>query len=314
VYCYESFQYKRMESWVIGGVKRLLERRMAGLDALELSWFGGEPLLAKDIIEDILTHAGSLARNHGTVMSSSVTTNAYLLTRDLFRRMLALGLSSYQISFDGPREYHDRKRVLAGGRGTFDRIWSNVVAMSGEAGAFDVLIRLHADRENVAVLPEFIDQFRETFGHDARFKLFIRPLSRLGGPQDASLQILEEEESDRVIATLREYAGQSGIQQGPAMPEVPICYASMGNSFIVRSNGRLNKCTVALEHPANQVGMIRPDGTVEIATPKTLAWMRGLRSGDTEELTCPMMGLAEPATREIPREDILLVSSERPAS
>ncbi|HET9250680.1 MAG TPA: hypothetical protein VFP58_01015, partial [Candidatus Eisenbacteria bacterium] len=172
-----------------------------------------------------------------------------------------------------------------------------------------VLIRLHADRENADVLPEFIDGFRETFGHDSRFKLFIRPLSRLGGPQDASLRILEDEESDRVIAALRTYAGQSGIQQGPAMPEIPICYASMGNSFIVRSNGRLNKCTVALEHPANQVGMLRPDGTVEIATPKVLTWMRGLRSGDAEELTCPMMGLAEPSTGEVPREDVLLVSN-----
>ncbi|HET9252968.1 MAG TPA: radical SAM protein, partial [Candidatus Eisenbacteria bacterium] len=61
VYCYETFQYKKMEPWVAEGVKRLLERRMPGLDVLELSWFGGEPLLAKDIIEDVLDYAGPLA-------------------------------------------------------------------------------------------------------------------------------------------------------------------------------------------------------------------------------------------------------------
>lgn len=308
VYCYETFQYKRMEDWVVEGVIRLLERRMASLYTLEISWFGGEPLLAKDIVDHVLTRAGTLARAQGVKFTSSITTNGYLLNTDLFRRLLSSGLSSYQISFDGPREYHDRKRVLAGGRGTFDRIWANVVAMHEQEGAFEVLIRVHADRENVAALPEFIDRYRDTFGDDSRFRLFIRPLSRLGGPSDATLQVLEEEESDRAIAALREYAGQSGIQQGPLMPEVPICYASMGNSFIVRSNGRLNKCTVALEHPANQVGMLRRDGTVDISTPKTLAWMRGLRSGDTEELTCPMMGLAEPQSREAPREDVVLLA------
>jgi uncharacterized protein len=308
VYCYETFQYKRMEPWVVEGVKRLLERRMSGLDVLELSWFGGEPLLAADIIQDVLAHAGTLAKEHGVRLTSSMTTNAYLLKEDRFRSLLSLGLKSYQISFDGPREYHDRKRVLAGGRGTFDRIWTNVLAMKREPGEFDVLIRVHADRQNVGALPEFIDQYRDTFGTDSRFTLFIRPLSRLGGPQDAALEILDGDESDRVIASLREYAGQGGIQQGPFMPEVPICYASMGNSFIVRSNGRLNKCTVALEHPANQVGMIRRDGTLEISTPKTLAWMRGLESGDTEELTCPMAGLADAQGSGAVPEDILLVS------
>lgn len=304
VYCYETFQYKRMEAWVVQGVKRLLERRMPELDALELSWFGGEPLLAKDILQDVLGHAGMLARAHGVTMTSSITTNAYLLTKDLFRKLLSLGLSRYQISFDGPPEYHDRKRVMAGGRGTFDRVWSHVLGMKDVPGCFDVLVRLHADRENIAALPEFIDRYREAFGGDARFKLFVRPLSRLGGPADASLQILEDQEAQESIVALRRYAEDRGVPQRPPLPEVPVCYAAMGNSFVVRSNGRLNKCTVALEHPANQVGTIRPDGTMEISTPKTLAWMRGLRSGNSKELACPMSGLAEPRGSTPLNEDV----------
>jgi sulfatase maturation enzyme AslB (radical SAM superfamily) len=35
----------------------------------------------------------------------------------------------YQISFDGPREWHDRKRVLANGERTYDRIWSHLCQM-----------------------------------------------------------------------------------------------------------------------------------------------------------------------------------------
>ena len=61
-YCYEDFRYKRMDQEVIHGVKRYLSRRVAELDALTLSWFGGEPLLARDIVEDILLHAQALRR------------------------------------------------------------------------------------------------------------------------------------------------------------------------------------------------------------------------------------------------------------
>ena len=73
-----------------------------------------------------------------------------------------------------------------------------------------------------------------------------------------------------------------------------ICYAAKANSFVVRANGRLNKCTVALEHPNNQVGNIKEDGTVELLPQKMMMWMRGLESGNPDELGCPMHGYADP--------------------
>src|SRR5947209_19415198 len=52
-YCYEDFSIGRMNPETIQGVKRLIDRRLEGLGFLSVSWFGGEPLLACDIIEDI---------------------------------------------------------------------------------------------------------------------------------------------------------------------------------------------------------------------------------------------------------------------
>ena len=45
-YCYEDFRYKRMDDSVVTGVKRFLDLRASHLSQLEISWFGGEPLLA----------------------------------------------------------------------------------------------------------------------------------------------------------------------------------------------------------------------------------------------------------------------------
>ncbi|MNC98452.1 hypothetical protein D3C83_164060 [compost metagenome] len=58
-----------------------------------------------------------------------MTSNGYFLSRDVFERLRELGIASYQISFDGPKAWHDRKRVLAGGKGTYDRIWQNLTAL-----------------------------------------------------------------------------------------------------------------------------------------------------------------------------------------
>jgi uncharacterized protein len=292
VYCYEDFKYRRMEPWVVEAVRKWIANRAPGLHSLHLSWFGGEPLLARGVIRTLMTDARSLHEAHRDLhVTSNATTNGYLLSPAVLTELVDLGVTGYQISFDGPREHHDRKRVLAGGGGTFDRIWSNLLAAREVPRVFAITIRLHIDRENTEAARDFIDQVGAAFGGDERFDLYIRGLSRLGGPNDDSLPVLGREESLPVIERLRDYARSLGLKIFEAEPGHSICYAARANSFVVRANGRLNKCTIALEDPSNQVGMLREDGTVEVkAAPMTL-WMRGLRSGDPAELKCPMRGI-----------------------
>jgi uncharacterized protein len=295
VYCYEEFKYKRMEPWVVRGVKGLMSRRAPGLTSLSVSWFGGEPLLALDVIDEVMIHAQSLrSANPPLRVTSDATTNGYLLTPSVLSRLLELGVTNYQISFDGPREYHDRKRVLAGGKGTYDRIWENLVAARGAKGAYHIMVRLHVDHENAEAIPRFIEEYRAAFGQDPRFELFIRGLSRLGGPNDSNLRVFGKDEGPETIERFRALARSRGLRVMVPGEDDAVCYAARANSFVVRANGRLNKCTVALEHPNNQVGGLKEDGTVDLLPQKMMMWMRGLKSEDPGELGCPMNGYADP--------------------
>jgi uncharacterized protein len=295
-YCYEDFKLKRMAPDVVRGVKNLLGARAAELTQLDIAWFGGEPLLARDVIEDVMQHVLALQREHPRLrVRSDITTNAWHLTRPVFERLLELGVVRYQISFDGPREHHDRKRMLASGGGTFDRVWENVCALRKSPGDFRIIVRIHADRDNVDLLRGFLDECRTAFAGDPRFEVFLRNLSRLGGPNDAALNVFEHAEDAIAMRALEHYARDRDLAQHDVKASAAICYASKANSFLVRADGRLNKCTQALEHPANQVGRIREDGTLEITSERVLAWMRGLRSANPLELMCPMIGFADPA-------------------
>ncbi|MEK7314977.1 MAG: hypothetical protein AAB011_02260, partial [Candidatus Eisenbacteria bacterium] len=155
-----------------------------------------------------------------------------------------------------------------------------------------VMVRLHVDEENAAAVGEFLDDYRVAFGNDSRFALFIRGLSKLGGPNDATLPILAGERRARTIEHWRRMAAESGIQLAQ-VPAGAICYAAKGNSFVVRADGRINKCTVALEHPENQVGNLHPDGSIRLVADKVRPWMRGIDRGDRALLGCPMHGLAD---------------------
>lgn len=60
----------------------------------------------------------------------------------------------------------------------------------------------------------------------------------------------------------------------------------VGRSFS-RSTRDPDLCTVALEDPANDVGVINEDGTLELDRARLLKWVRGLSSGDAVELGLP---------------------------
>lgn len=116
-----------MSAETIQGVKNLLDRRSPELDNLYLSWFGGEPLVAKDIVLDISSYAANLAKAYpGLEYRAGMTTNAYYLTPSLFSELTEAGVLDYQITLDGPRDLH-KTRLRADGKGTFDRIWKNLL-------------------------------------------------------------------------------------------------------------------------------------------------------------------------------------------
>ncbi len=315
-YCYEDFALGKMSPAVVRGVKNLIAARAPTLNELYLAWFGGEPLLALDVVLEVQEHVRELQIAHpGLYDHASMTTNAWKLGPAVFERLVGLGVGQYQISFDGPAAIHDTKRKRMDGKPTFARIWDNVLAMRGVDRDFSVILRLHVDRENLDAMYGFVDQIHEAFGDDPRFEIFLKTLSRYGGPNDASLPVLEGDEDARRFARLQQHAhgrvapagirgdtrsrAPSPARARPLQGTAPVtgkrspttCYAAKGNSYVVRSDGRLCKCTVILDHPSNTVGRLHEDGTVEIDPALARPWMRGLWSGDAGELACPMLGL-----------------------
>jgi uncharacterized protein len=130
LYCYESFKHNKMRRSVIDGVVEYIGSRIHGLNELMVGWFGGEPLTAPEIIEEISSQAQSLCDRHGVSYSSSMVTNGYLLDDEIATMLLKAEVRQFQITLDGPKEHHDRLRVLGSRRGTFDRILENLVGMS----------------------------------------------------------------------------------------------------------------------------------------------------------------------------------------
>lgn len=290
-YCYEAFHRGRMKDSVVKGVKKLLSERAPELDSLVIGMFGGEPLCAKGVVYDIANHAASLAERHDFELIGNVTTNAYDLDVDTMQRCIRGGLTQFQITLDGYGEVHDASRIRADGHGTFDSIWTNLKRLRETELPFEITLRVHYSPDSYLKHGLLLDAINRTFAFDPRFRVLFRGVERLGGQNDSQIARFDRETEKAIEEKL--YAGLSdpGLRARVGHKYAYVCYASRPNSLVIRSDGKIVKCTVCLDDDRNVVGSIREDGCVHLDAQKMSFWARGYSDMNTDVLGCPAKGL-----------------------
>ena len=143
-YCYEDFSIGTMKRPVVNGVKSLLAKRIPSLRQLHIAWFGGEPLLALPIVEEISSFAQTRMQDVADIAyTAEMTTNAFRLDSPTAERLHGLGIRHYQITLDGPEEFHDKARVRRNGKGSFNQIWGNLLSVRSSSLPISVCLRVH---------------------------------------------------------------------------------------------------------------------------------------------------------------------------
>jgi len=285
VYCYENFLSPKMNSKVINRVKKLIDNLFQEDYFVLFDFFGGEPMVAYDIVKDFMQHAKDKGEFQGRM-----TTNAYLLNEEKFRELVNLGVNSYEISFDGFRDFHDKVRVTAGRKGTFDVIMRNLENASKTNLDFEIFVRIHlhgGQQQSVKMLIDKLQQFND----DQRFKFFLRPISHLGGPLDSQVKKPTAEEYEEVLSYAKSKLNRLFHMFTFKDEETPFCYAASPRSLVIRSDGSLAKCTVKFDSDLNRVGYLDEEGNPVLDQGKMKFWTRGFLSGDKNALSCPAFGI-----------------------
>jgi uncharacterized protein len=136
-------------------------------------------------------------------------------------------------------------------------------------------------------MAEFGDLAATTFGADPRFSFFFKRIENLGGSGEVRSTIPDEETGAAVYNRIRtKYSANSQEDDG-----LSVCYAAQPNSFVVRSDGRLAKCTVAFDADSNHVGNLDANGEMSLEIEKLNRWFQGFTTLDVSALTCPLAAL-----------------------
>jgi uncharacterized protein len=299
-YCYEDFSIGRMNKETILGIKALLDKRCSNLDWLKISWFGGEPLTAKDIVLEIADYATALTRKYSNLSyRGNMTTNGYLLDFNTIKALADVEVRKYQISLDGPREIHNKSRIRADGKDTYDQIWANLLAIRNSSLQVSVMLRIHFTVDTFKLLEPLIEDIKREFIYDSRFSVMFKAIERLGGANDSSIKIFSEAEKEKTLKYLQSklFGEHLTSLQNVSLEDNYVCYASRPNSLVIRSDGSIGKCTVALNDKRNKIGFLKADGTLNLIPGRLAPWLRGIENLDPAVLGCPLVGL--PSDNEV---------------
>lgn len=125
---------------------------------LVLSFFGGEPMLARELVEEVVRHGRAEAERRGRKLRFSLPTNGTILDDD-WLAFLAANPFQIQLTLDGSREAQDANRCFADGRGSWTQVTQNLARML--AAKLDVHVVSIVDPANVRFLGESFPALRE---------------------------------------------------------------------------------------------------------------------------------------------------------
>lgn len=261
-YCYESFNGVNMTDEVMESIISFIKKEIIGKSAIQISWFGGEPLLVPEKIKTMMKEVIKVANYYKIKIFSDITTNAYLLSLEVFKDLLAVRVNNFQITIDGTKNNHDNNRCLINGEGTYSKIISNLINIKKNIKSrfFTITIRVNVSKEVLDNMEEVFADLYKTFANDSRFVFLFRAVGDWGGNRVKEMSdslISQNNILEELLRTKFKFTLHSQFLE---FEKQPFCYASCKNSYVINPLGELLKCTVALESEFNIVGKIMKDG------------------------------------------------------
>ncbi len=252
-YCYEKAKSGIMSEKVQNKLIEIVENSAKMKKRIDVTWYGGEPLLAKKVIYSLSEKFIELCEKYNVDYYAGIITNGYLLSEgdeELFKKYK---IHDIQITIDGTRDIHNKRRILKKDpeKGTFDTIITNIERLYN--AGLEIDIRVNIDKNNIGDTKELILFFKEknmtklniNFGHVSAYTEFNENI----GNECLSMANYAAES-----LLLQEFLFENGFDASgfPYYPGIKgnYCGADSISTYVIDAEGYKYKCW-------NEVGNIK---------------------------------------------------------
>lgn len=244
-YCYEANRKpKYMTDAIEDNIIRFITQHNR-VKILNLTWYGGEPLLGFESIQRLLSKIKSIKNIN--LQHHTITTNGYLLTKEKSLFFKKYPLSAVQITLDGNQDSHDKRRTLAPDSSpTYEKIVQNIDNFIDLNPDTRVAIRANLDHSNSDTFIEVYHELSERWSGNnvIVYPAFVKDFSSLNkdnfalnGCRDICFTNSEK------LKFFEELFIQHGLKVN-FTPQYSVggCGATVVNYYVIGPEGELYKC------------------------------------------------------------------------
>jgi uncharacterized protein len=214
---------------------------------LHITWFGGEPLLGIDFIEKFTPIVQDLCLQYDIKYSARMVTNGQLLTKKVYTKLKKLCVNQYEITLDGPKHIHDKRRITEKGKGSYDDIIRNLRDIFGNStqkfkdAKFN--IRSNIDKYNQDHIMELTYDLEDNNILKNLNTFYIAPVYSWGN--DADKNSLTPEAFAKIQISFYLRLIKMGYPQGiiPNNSSLWSCMIHSNNNEVIDANGKISCCT-----------------------------------------------------------------------
>lgn len=244
-YCFEHHRDVKMSVAVQNAITDYVNKKLNSgtVKFFSVVWYGGEPLLEKEIIAELSEAFMDTCRNLGVRYSASIITNGYLVDEDTAKLLKRCGVSFAQVTVDGSPEVHNKRRSLRNSphEGTYGRIMEGIKFLG--ASGIRLAVRMNIDRENSEDVEGNIASLAEVIKDKSKVSFSPGLVTDYEGGNSACLT---KEEYGHVILECIKHCKAHGLPFSPKSSRPKLrasyCTATLPGSFVIDPEGFVYKC------------------------------------------------------------------------
>jgi len=274
-YCYQG-RINSISSPILikDDILKFVEDRISlmGYRYLNVTWYGGEPLMEKGFIFSLAKDLQKLCKSLHCHYSSTIVTNGTILDKKIIDKLKAAKVKNIQITLDGPKSIHDKRRPFKNSsKSSFEKIISNIERVFG---IIPISLRINVDKTNFQNTRELLDEFKERgwFDKPGMFFVYIgftrewTNKCKNIAPYCFSMKEFSEAEMEFQAMLLNDGYDTGSLYPYPSA----MCAAVSPHSFVIEPDGNLHKCWSDVGDVNAYIGNIKEP--IEL-NPKLLQWL-----------------------------------------
>jgi uncharacterized protein len=243
-YCFQRKQHcfgnmsQKVQSAVIKYASHLAK---IGYKFILVTWYGGEPLLASDIVLRMTKKLKAIFTLLGIKSEFTMVSNGTLLTMNLAKKLVNAGLESIQVSVDSLFEKENYRGLFKLNK-SFSDFMQNAINCSS---ILDISVRINVDNVNKNDLPEIVESLREHGLHSISFaRIHDFNIDCIGSNKKG---IANKLLTPLHYAKLESAYLLNSVSAMPLMlrrlkPKSHFCAATSGGMFVISPNGDISQC------------------------------------------------------------------------